>query len=224
MPKLKDHLLPRIKRMLLDERSAKNVDTPHFQVGLTPTNLEPNRQERDSIFFKNDRIYRHQLARFNYTTYDVRRAQDVINPTTSHCDILLLANKNGENSAERAHHFLYARVLGIYHANVVFTGEGMLDYQARRVDFLWVRWFEYEGSRSVGWKDIKLDSVRFPPMQTGGAFGFIDPRDVLRGCHIIPAFARGKSQWDGISISRCARDGNDWASYYINRCVKAKFL
>src|ERR1700728_4093607 len=89
--------------MLLDERGKKNADTPHSQRGLMSMNPNPNHQEWDSVFFKNDRIYCHKLARFNYTTYDVRRAQDVINPMTSHCNILLLAHKNGGNPAEHDH-------------------------------------------------------------------------------------------------------------------------
>jgi hypothetical protein len=93
----------------------------------------------------------------------------------------------------------------------------MLDYEPRRIEFLWVRWFEYDGARSVGWEGLRLDSVRFPSLATEGAFGFVDPKDVLRGCHIIPAFARGKRHSDGISISRCACDGKDWTRYCVNR-------
>jgi hypothetical protein len=127
----------------------------------------------------------------------------------------MLAKRNVETDSEPDHPFMYARVLGIYHANVVYTGEGMIDYQARRFEFLWVRWFHY-----VGRRDLRLDTVRFPPVGSEDAFGFVDPKDVLRACHIIPAFARGKSHSDEVSISRCARDGNDWARYYINRWVK----
>jgi hypothetical protein len=167
-------------------------------------------------------MYRHHLARFNYTTYDVRRAQDVINPRTSHRDIMLLASTDNA-STDLGHPFLYARVLGIYHVNVIYTGEGMLDYNARKVDFLWVRWFEYDGSRSIRWDDFKLDLVRFPPMATEGAFGFVDPRDVLRGCHVIPAFARGKTHLDGVSLSHVVQDAKDWSRYYIGRCLAVCF-
>ena len=179
--------------------------------------IHSSRHERDSVFLKNDRIYRHRIARFNYTTYDVRRGQDVINPDTSHCDILLLANRSMETRPEHDHPFLYARILGMYHANVAYTGCGMLDYEARRIEFLWVRWFEYDGARSVRWKDLRLDSVRFPALASEGSFGFVDPRDVLRGCHMIPAFARRKRHSDEVSISRCARDGKDWNYYYVNQ-------
>jgi hypothetical protein len=178
---------------------------------------ETGQTARDSVLFKNDRIYRHQLVRFNYTTYDVRRSQDVVNPNTSHRDIMLLANPDDlEGNAN--HPFLYARVVGIFHANVIYTGPGMLDHFPRKLDFLWVRWFQYCGSSSVIWKDCRLDCVRFPPTASDGAFGFVDPRDVLRGCHIMPRFAKGKVHSDGIGLSRCAADSNDWIYYYVNRC------
>jgi hypothetical protein len=88
--------------------------------------------DRDSVFFKNDHMYAHQLAWFNYTTYDVRRAQDVINPNTPHCDIMVLADTDSSepDGTNSDHAFIYAHVLGIYHVNVVYTGEEMLDYNA----------------------------------------------------------------------------------------------
>jgi len=187
--------------------------------GLTSTrDPESNSAEHNSVLFKDNRMYRHNIARFNYTTYDVRRAQDVVNPRTSRCDILLLA-KPGGNDANSGHPFLYARVLGIYHVNVIYVGKDALDYQPREVYFLWVRWFEYFGSASVRWDDLKLDSVRFPPMATEGSFGFVDPGDVLRGCHIIPAFRRGRVHSDGIGLSGIAKDGHDWSRYCVMRYV-----
>jgi hypothetical protein len=170
----------------------------------------------NSIFFKGNRMYIHHLARFNYTTYDVRRSQDVINPGTSHRDIILLAN-NADDDGDSSHPFLYARVLGIYHANVIYTGEGSLDYAARRMEFLWVRWFEYDAHRSIAWTDSKLDPVRFLPMSDERAFGFVDPNHVLRGCHIVPTFVKGKARVDGISLSGLVRDGQDWSQYCVNR-------
>lgn len=171
-----------------------------------------------SVLFKNDRMYRHHLARFNYTTYDVRRAQDVINPNTTHCDIMLLADNSQQTCDETCHHFLYARVLGIYHVNVVYTGKRSLDYTARKVYFLWVRWFKPTGI-AAKWSKLRLDSLSFPPMAQEDSFGFVDPSDVLRACHIMPAFASGKVHSDSISLSRCANDGDDYRRYYVNRSV-----
>jgi hypothetical protein len=67
----------------------------------------------------------------------VRRGTDIINPGTSHCNIMLLAdNADAADGSSNLHHILYARVLGVYHANVIYTGSGMRDYEARRLNFL----------------------------------------------------------------------------------------
>jgi hypothetical protein len=49
------------------------------------------------------------------------------------------------------------------------------------------------------------------------AFGFVDPKDVLRGCHIMPNFAKGKRHPDGVGISCCAKDNKDYNRYYVGR-------
>ena len=90
--------------------------------------------------------------------------------------------------------------------------------------FLWVLdGIEYDGTRSTEWQDTKLDSLRFPLMATEGAFGFVDPADVLRGCHIIPFFAGGKARLDGVGLSKLAHDAQDWSRYRVNRyaCLSA---
>ena len=177
------------------------------------THDETNILDADSsqVVLKDERIYRHNLFRINYTTYDVRRAQETVNPRTDHRDVMLLSRQPS------AHPFCYARVLGIYHTNAIYIGPGLRDYQSRRIEFLWVQWFEVL-NRSAGWDHTTLDSVKFPPMAEADAFDFIDPADVLRCCHIIPAFADGQVHPDGIAMSRNARDAADWKRYYVNRC------
>ena len=69
----------------------------------------------------------------------------------------------------------------------------------------------------TGWKSRRLDHAKFPPMSAAGAFGFVDPNDVLRACHIIPVFHKGLRHVDGNGLSRCAQDSSDWIEYYINR-------
>lgn len=167
-----------------------------------------------------DLIYHHKLIRFHFTTYDVRRGTDIINPGTSRCNVMLLADQvDGATDSSNLHHFLYARVLGAYHANVIYTGPGMRDYKLHRFDFLWVRWFEVVNPASSGWEASKLDSVRFPPLREEASFGFVDPKDILRGCHIIPAFAKGLRHRNGVGVSRCAKDGNDYTLYYVGRYI-----
>jgi hypothetical protein len=94
----------------------------------------------------------------------------------------------------------------------------MLDYTPHRLDFLWVRWFQHIGI-PARWEEHRLDSMCFPPMANQDAFGFVDPKDVLRGCHLIQNFQHGQVHCDAISLSRCARDGQDWQRYNLNRYV-----
>lgn len=175
-------------------------------------------------------MYAHKLARFYYTTYDIRRSEDVINPRTSHCDVMLLGPQAEGMSEEETenktspHRFLYARVLGIYHVNVVYTGPGMVSYEPMKFDFLWVRWFNVSLDATYSIKRLRrascqahLDCLTFPPIAADDAFGFVDPELVLRGCHLLPMFSQGKRLKDGVGLSKLARDNQDWKYYFVNR-------
>lgn len=173
-------------------------------------------------------MYAHKLARFYYTTYDVRRSEDVINPRTSHCDVMLLGPQAEGMSEETPphHRFLYARVLGIYHVNVVYTGPGMVSYEPMKFNFLWVRWFNVSLDATYSIKRLRraarqahLDCLTFPPMAADDAFGFVDPELVLRGCHLLPMFSQGKCLKDGVGLSKLARDNQDWKYYFVNQYV-----
>lgn len=213
LPKLKRHILPRI----LD--AVKLSNTPEA------TRCDPS----ISVLFKHDRLYQHNILRVNYTSYDVRRSQDTINARTSHCNVMVLADaEDSDDSTGRqasifttsTRPFMYARVLGTYHANVVYNGPGKPTYQqSHRIDFLWVRWYEQLGSKRCGWSARKLDCVRFVPVTDDHAFGFIDPADVLRACHIVPTFSKGKLH-QGSGLSTCAQDSDDWRQYNVNRYVQ----
>lgn len=150
--------------------------------------------------------------RINYTTYDVRRAQDVLHTSSSQRNIMVLNDLDENNQSP----FRYARVLGIYHANVVYVGKGMVDYQARRMEFLWVRWYRSIRSSS-DWDSETLDHIQFLPLGDDRAFSFVDPSTILRGCHIIPRFSQGKNHVDGKGLSGCAQDSLDFKNYCVNR-------
>ena len=166
------------------------------------------------VYLKSKRIYLHKICRVQYTTYNVQRGQDIINPFTPHWNIMLLATTSNNDD----HPFLYACVLGVYHANAIYTGNGAHNYQARQFEFLWVQWYRYHGP-SVRWNDSRLDAVSFPPVSSEGAFGFVDPCDVLCACHIIPTFSHGKKYNDKVGLSHCANDSQDWSQYYVNQWV-----
>jgi hypothetical protein len=201
LPKLKHHLIPRILSKLHGQGDRV----------LASHDINPN-----SVLFKPDRIYHHNIMRTNYTTYDVRRSQDVVNASTSHHNVMVLASDADDSASD--HPFRYARVLGVYHVNVVYIGPGMINYvEPLRLDFLWVRWYRTVDAINTGWDTRKLDILQFLPMAEYDAFGFLDPSDVLRACHVIPAFARGMLHSDGRGLSSLARDSSDWNAYYVNR-------
>lgn len=56
-----------------------------------------------------------------------------------------------------------------------------------------------------------------PPLTDKHSFDFLDPANVLCGCHIIPRFTSGRRHEDGVGVSACAKDKDDWCKYYINR-------
>ena len=204
--KLSEHLLPHVQAQ--HQQEAESLPTQNV-TGSLDGNL---------LFLKNDCIDHHKRIQFHYTTYDVRHGTDIVNAGTSRCNVMLLVNDTDSSSSP--HRFLYARVLGAYHTNVIYTGPGMQDHKPHHFDFLWVQWFEVVDPASSGWSNSTLDMVRFPPMHCNGSFGFVDPGDVLCGCHILPAFVKGKQQADGVSVSCCAKDGTDYHLYYVGRYVQ----
>ena len=211
LPKLREHLLPRIQMALLQEAELLSGPSSVRTVSDTTPFHSSDRNASNDVFLKNDCIYHHKLIQFHFTTYDIQCGTDIVNPGTYCCNVMLLDDAEGSGSVNSSnlHHFLYARVLGGYHINAIYTGPGMRDFEARHFDFLWVRWLEVVNPGSSGWSTSKLDSVCFPPMNENYSFGFVDPKDVLHSCHILPAFARGKQQKDRVSISCCAKDGAD---------------
>lgn len=54
-------------------------------------------------------------------------------------------------------------------------------------------------------------------MDKEDAFGFLDPKDVLRAAHVIPSFKAGKRSPDGSRLSSIAKDDEDWRRYFQNR-------
>lgn len=125
VPKLKQHLLGRFKKLLhreaqlehfsVDSATVITDDQPHIQADSP---LLP--EEMNSLLFKDNMIFPHQILRLNYTTYDVRRAEDVIHTGTPRCNIMGLVQRTDDD--DDTHPFWYARVVGIYHANIMCLG------------------------------------------------------------------------------------------------------
>lgn len=161
--------------------------------------------------------------RVNYTTYDIRRAQDSVNYKSTHCDVMVLSRESDPTTQ-----FWYARVIGVFHV-IVLSPEAP---NGQRVEVLWVRWFGRDPSYRAGWEARRLERIGFVPHASGAdddAFGFLDPNDVVRACHLIPCFAEGKTrEYLGpsevrdfcLSKPRNAKDRSpeeDYRYYFVNR-------
>jgi hypothetical protein len=210
LPKLQEHLLGRLLGHDFDGDTHETFTS----------------SERQSVRILGDKIYSVQTCRLYYTSYDVRRESNTIHPTTRP-DIMVRAPPpdqfDGSNDVYEP--FWYARVIGVYHAKVYTThpqvqGGG----QVRRMNFLWVRWFGSEPKYNHGFREGRLPKIGFVPSTDDFAFGFLDPAHVIRSCHLIPAFAAGRTTAllpYATSVAR--RNGgigtptetDDWTNFYV---------
>ena len=238
-------------RALLQEAKALNdpdvADAERIQLLSSlvcssdkPEFLETAEAGRDAeqLYFHSDRIYDHNILHINFTSYDVRRETDIVNPKTSRRDVMCLRRLDDEEQPEdseatpqplpQQHQFLHARVLRIFHTNVIYRGRGSSDLRRRRFDFLLVRWFEFaESSPALN----RLDRLILSPVGGEHSIGFLDPADVLRASHVVPRYSLGRRypESDGSDrmypnphttdriVSKLARDWEDWSEYYANR-------
>lgn len=174
------------------------------------------------VTFQRERLFSHGLMKLSFTSFDVRRGEDVIHPCrTQNSNIMVLNPDFSETisslSLSDNHPFCYAKVLGIYHVNIIYIGEGNRDYQPRHMDFLWVQWYDVQVSGA--WELNQLDEVGFPP-SSEGVFGFLDPCDVLRSCHMLPSFKLGQKLYDPALADSGSFCTHDYEAYVVNRYVK----
>jgi hypothetical protein len=84
--------------------------------------------------------------------------------------------------------------------------------ETKHMKFLWVHWFgcdpDYEGSFETCW----LYRIGLTDSADPSSYKFLNPSDVLRAVHLIPAFSSNKTNLD--------RDNSDGAPiqefYYIS--------
>ena len=172
------------------------------------------------MIIENELLYRHKVVRVNYTTYDLRRAQDSVNPRLSErADVMVLSPEN-EDENEDPHPYWYARILGIYHANIRHIGPNSKSPEPQKMKFLFVRWFGRDQNPRPGWKAKRLIRLGFVPGNDGSAFGFLDPNQIIRAVHLIPAFKWGRVTTKYLSRSPIARGtkdaDSDWQLFYVS--------
>lgn len=140
--------------------------------------------------------------------YDMRCDQDMLCPGSG-AAVMLLFCEDGPN----AHPFWYAEVLSA----LIFT----VDYAGtkRMMEVLWICWFCVVPGHHSGFKYTCLSKVGFVPLETGAAFGFVNPALVLHSCHLILEFIDGCTDsllHHGPSVAQQENTNNDWAAYYVN--------
>lgn len=92
---------------------------------ITPEDDISPKQLSD-LYIVNDHIFCHKVLCINYTTYDVCRDQDSINPWTC-SDVMVLANNADPNDT---HSYWYAWIIALFHAEVQYNNpEGDLEDQ-----------------------------------------------------------------------------------------------
>ena len=165
------------------------------------------------VVLQNDYIYTHKTMRFLYTAYDTHRGEDTIHVGTPQCNIMFLNGGWSKDSDEPP--YLYAKVLGIFHTNVLYAGPlpgGKFEHAYRHINVVWVRWHDSLSHAEA----LKLDRVSLHPLRSREALDFVDPAYAVRALHITPRFAEGKVN-NLTPPSMLVNEGQLWKEYYVNR-------
>ncbi|KAF7363034.1 hypothetical protein MVEN_00655200 [Mycena venus] len=211
----KNNFLPKLKEHILGRFLGREFDGD--------THEEFTADQINSVRIVNNRIYSSKILRVNYTTYDVRRDQDVLNP-----DAQSFVMVRSPETEAGAHPYWYAQILGVFNATVhrvdPLSGLGT---RKEIMEFLWVRWLGVEPGYRSGIRRARLPKVGFVPETDPYAFGFLDPAQVIRGSHLIPVFQGGRTNdllaTEEITAARRLWETEDWANYYVDMYVRYYF-
>ena len=154
----------------------------------------------------------------NYTTYDVRRGQDSLS-SRKRSDIMMLSRESNNNeSVAPSHPFEYARIIGIFHIDVVHHVPGEDRPTTTSIEIIWIRRFRLDTRYSAGFKQKRFYRLEFIPSTDPDAFGFVHPDEIIRGAHLIPAFHYGGTDQflSGVSIARNEDEYDDYRYFYVN--------
>ena len=131
VPCLKDHILTRLQNREYDGDDHKYSAT-----------------ERTTVWILDNCIYSSKVLHVNYTSYDVRRDQDSMNPWTN-SNVMVMSPESGED----VHPFWYAQVLGVFHTRVLHTDPTATNKSVQNIEFLWVCWLGLVPGCRFGFKE-----------------------------------------------------------------------
>ncbi|QRV81754.1 hypothetical protein RhiJN_09769 [Ceratobasidium sp. AG-Ba] len=136
--------------------------------------------------------------------------------------VMLPCEQQASDASE--HLFLYAKILGIYHAKFVYKGGSPC-----RMDFVHVRWLYYDYSQPGGLDTCRLDRLSYEKCRSDqdvlDLFDFVDPNNIIQASHLIPDFDSGISSnlLNGPSVAT-DNEESDWNYYYVNLFVDRDML
>lgn len=130
-------------------------------------------------------------------------------------------NPNGESPP--AHPYIYIRIIAIFHVNI--GNKALLGPQSVvtpiQKDIVWVHWFSIEDSSPLDETFMRLDRLSLTNIPDTDSNGSIHPEDIVRTCHIIPAFHYGRMST--MIPPSIASESESYEYFYVNRFVVNPF-
>ena len=169
------------------------------------------------VQIRRNKVHWHTRIRVNYTSYDLRRQQDVINPK-NRPDFMVLAGEPPDRvEPSMTEPYWFARAIKVGHVMAKLGNAETYE----RVDFVWARWLWTSNHSCSGWSYKRLPQVSFIPGGGDSSFAFIDPQDIVRAVHLIPVFGKGLTAHllAGESIALAHQDAEEWEeweSFHVN--------
>jgi hypothetical protein len=194
----------KLKNYLLRWTSINNPNITSYE--------QFNEADRCHIRIESNTIYQQKTLHLQYTTYDMQEGCDKVYKR-NFPDVMLISD-------DTDHPYMYARIIGLFHAQVTNTSSNALvNEEAAIVQMAWVRWFKLDGlSTGAGFKGLRYPSVSFYDRSHPDAFGFIHPDEIIRAAHLIPRFTAGQTLEYMPSMSEAGSDGNimEWKHFNVN--------
>jgi hypothetical protein len=128
---------------------------------------------------------------------------------------MTLAHEDDEDAQNNRHPYWYAQVLGIFHVNARLSEST----EAKPTNFLWVRWFGRDPDHTGGFETRRFHRIGLMELNDPSSYEFLNPSDVLRAVHLIPAFSLGRLLPD----PEADEDSMDWQFYYVSMYVDPFF-
>jgi hypothetical protein len=132
-------------------------------------------QQANRVVIVKERLYVHKTLRIHYTTYDLQRSSDYLNPSTD-------AHAIVRTDEEAGYKHRYCRIILVFH--VLVRDAKHPERGEKRRDVCFVRWLRPAEDFKSGFEIMKPPRVEFFDKDDASAFGFINPKNIIRRVHM----------------------------------------